>query len=259
MDKERINPIIADRDDMIGGSVSNNKGDLSSAKTAARTMAAGMPVTWKLIVLATLFGLIVAAYIGWQQYQVFAQLQDRFEILDSRLNNTDESVIQSGAAMQVSISKQGDELKKHWSEIRKLWGVANDKNKGKIDKNKKDIAFLASKRNELEASIKKLQTLLEKESTTLQNLSENYFGLSADIEALNEASRNYRNALSKVQASLNQQGRQLQNNSEAIKSVDGFRRQINQKLLVLEQRAATPVNAEVNSEVVQEVIQPPAE
>ena len=76
MDKERINPIIADRDDMIGGSVSNNKGDLSSAKTAARTMAAGMPVTWKLIVLATLFGLIVAAYIGWQQYQVFSQLQD---------------------------------------------------------------------------------------------------------------------------------------------------------------------------------------
>ena len=257
MDKERINPIIADRDDMIGGSLSNNKGDLSSSKTASSVMPTGMPTAWKIIVLITLFGLLTAAFMGWQQYQIFSQLQDRFEILDSRLNNTDESVIQSGAAMQISISKQGDELKKHWSEIRKLWGVANDTNKGKITKNQQDIAFLASKRNELEASITKLQGMIEKESKTLQNMSANYFGLSADIEALNEASRNYRNALSKVQASLNQQGRQLQNNSEAIKSVDGFRRQINQKLLVLEQRAVSEVGLGLSQEVAEPLAEQP--
>jgi chromosome segregation ATPase len=159
--------------------------------------------------------------------------------------------------MQISISKQGDELKKHWSEIRKLWGVANDTNKGKITKNQQDIAFLASKRNELEASIKKLQAMIEKESKTLQNMSANYFGLSADIEALNEASRNYRNALSKVQASLNQQGRQLQNNSEAIKSVDGFRRQINQKLLLLEQRAVSEVGLGLSQEVAEPLAEQP--
>ena len=255
MDKERINPIIAERDDMIGGSLSNNKGDLSTGKTASRVTPTGMSAAWKFIVLMTLFGLLVGTFFGWQQYQIFSQLQDRFEILDSRLNNTDESVIQSGAAMQVSISKQGDELKKHWNEIRKLWGVANDKNKGKIDKNRKDIAFLASKRNELEASITELQAMIEKEGKTLQNVSENYFGLSADIEALNEALRNHRNALNKVQTSLTQQGRQLQNNSEAIKSVDGFRRQINQKLLVLEQRAVS----EVGSGVSQEAAEPLAE
>jgi len=41
-------------------------------------------------------------------------------LLESRLSSTDESVTQSGAAMQINISKHKDELKKHWSEIRKL-------------------------------------------------------------------------------------------------------------------------------------------
>ena len=89
---------------------------------------------------------------AWLQYQTLAgkhnSLQERFNNLESRLSSTDESVTQSGAAMQLNISKQGDELKKHWSEIRKLWGVTNDINKGKIEKNKKDISFLASKRSD---------------------------------------------------------------------------------------------------------------
>lgn len=237
MDKERINPIVAERDDMIGRSSASSKGEPPLAKSSAKAVPEGMSVVWKFIVLATFIGLMVGAYIGWQQYQSFLLLQQRFETLDSRLNNTDESVTQSGAAMQISISKQGDELKKHWSEIRKLWGVANDKNKGSIEKNSSDIAFLAAKRLEME-------TEADKDRVKVQGVTENYLGLIADLESLNNALKQYKNALNKAQTSLNQQQLQLQNNSEAIKSVDGFRRQINQKLLKLEQRVASIVDPE---------------
>lgn len=235
MDKERINPIVAERDDMIGRPSSNTKGDSSHTKTTSKTPVAGISGPWRFIILFALLGLAIGAYLGWQQYQSFLQLQERFEILNSRLNNTDESVTQSGAAMQISISKQGDELKKHWSEIKKLWGVANDKNKNKIEKNTQDIKFLASKRAELE-------TLANEDRNKVQGITENYLGLSADLEALTVSLSEQNAAISKLQLSLNQQQRQIQDNNEAVRSIDGFRRQTNQKLLNLEQRTASQAN-----------------
>jgi len=235
MDKERINPIVAERDDMIGRSSVNSKGDGALGKTAYRTVPEGVSGVWKLLILFSFLGLLVGAYLGWQQYQSFTLLQERFEILSSRLNNTDESVTQSGAAMQVSISKQGDELKKHWDEIKKLWGVANDRNKGKIEKNAQDIKFLASKRLEFE-------TAASKDRDAVEEITGNYLGLSADLEALNVSLAEHKTTLSKLQLNLSQQQQQVQNNNEAILSIDGFRRQTNQKLLKLEQRNASQVD-----------------
>jgi chromosome segregation ATPase len=238
MDKERINPIVADRDDMIGRSTSDSVGDSSLAKSSTRATSQSMSGLWKLIVLISLLGLVVGGYLGWQQYQSFVLLQERFDRLNSRLNVTDESATQSDAAMQISISKQGDELKKHWSEIRKLWGVANDRNKGKIEKNSQDIKFLAGKRLELETASKN-------DRDKMQEMRENYFGLTADLESLNSASGEQKTALKKLQITLDQQQRQIQNLNEAITSIDGFRRQTNQKLLRLEQQLASKNNAEV--------------
>lgn len=232
MDKERINPIVAERDDMIGRSSSKAKGDSSLVNNSSSAASSGMSGLWKFIVLVTLLGLAIGAYLGWQQYQNFMLLQERFESLNSRLNNTDESVTQSEAAMQIIISKQGDELKKHWSEIKKLWGVANDKNKGKIEKNIQDIKFLASKRLELE-------TLANKDRAKVQGITENYFGLSGDLEALTVSLSEQKAALNKLKLQLNQQQQQIQNNNEAVMSIDGFRRQTNQKILKLEQRTAS--------------------
>ncbi|MCS5588144.1 MAG: hypothetical protein NZ697_06665 [Porticoccaceae bacterium] len=237
MDKERINPIVAERDDMIGRSPSGTKNDPSAGKDSSQSVSTGISTVWKSVVLIALFGCIAITSFGWQQYQSFVTLQERFDLLDSRLNNTDESVNQSGVAVQVNIGKHSEQLKKHWSEIRKLWGVSNDKNKGKIDKNAKDIAFLASKRNALEASLKNLQTTVEKDRKNSNAVSENYFGLSADMDTVNESLRSYLAALNKVQVALTKQERRLQNNVEAIASIDAFRRQINQKVLTLEQQA----------------------
>jgi len=253
MDKQRNNPIVAERDDMIGRSSVSSKGEASRGRDAS----SDVPAVWKTLALIAFFGCISITWFGWQKYQSFLVLQERFEVLDSRLNSTDESVNQSGAAMQVNISKHSEQLKKHWSEIRKLWGVANDKNKDKIDKNKKEIVFLANKRNELEVALKNLRAAAEKDRKNLHAASENYFGLSADMDQVNESLDNYLVALNRVQGSLKEQQSQLQHNIEAIKSMDAFRRQINQKVLHLEQQVAKrPVEQKIQT-IEQQVVEQP--
>ena len=139
MDKQQKSPIVAERDGPISKASAGTKKEPYKAKKPI-SEDQGLSSAWKAVALISLLGLLAVSWVGWQQYQAFTQLHERFEILDSRLNNTDESVNQSGAAMQINISKQSDQLKKHWSEIRKLWGIANDKNKGKIASNAKDFA-----------------------------------------------------------------------------------------------------------------------
>lgn len=143
--------------------------------------------------------------------------------------------------MQLNISKQGEELKNQWSEIRKLWGVTNDTNKTKIADNKKDIAFLASKHVATQESIAAVVGRIDKESAAIGEMRVTQLGLAADIENTKEAMRQYADELNRLKTSLSQAGRGQANNAQAIEAIEGFRRQITQKIYQLEQRLATPI------------------
>jgi chromosome segregation ATPase len=238
MDNHRNNPIVPERDDSLGrGSSGSQSEPYKSRETAKKS--SNLSSVWKMVALLALLGMMAVSWFGWQQYQQFTVLQERFQILDSRLNNTDESVNQSGVAMQVNIGKHSDQLKKHWSEIRKLWGVANDKNKGNITKNSKDISFLASKRNELESSLKQLREQVDKDRMAALGVGENFFGLSADMDKLSQSLNDYFVAVEKLKDTLKQQDKQIRSNLEAVQSMDAFRRQIYQKILNLEKKIQT--------------------
>ena len=230
MANKPINPIVAEREDMIGRP---NSGPASARKSdRVKDAASGLSGGWKFLIWIALLGLTGAAGLGWLEYQHLAEkhrsLLQRFDALESRLSSTDESVTQSGAALQVKISRQGDDIAKHWSEIKKLWGVTNDINKGKIDKNRADVAFLSSQLTPLKASVKK-------DSKIIDSLGESYLGFSADLDAANENLRTYVDSLNSVQKSLATTKAQIKNNAEAVESMEAFRRQINQKIYVLEQ------------------------
>ena len=258
-EKPRINPIVAERDDMIGRSstsTSSSKkgssgGDGKRPGGGSSNGSSNGSGGSNILVFIILVALIGAGGYGWMQFAALSanhsDLQQRFESLESRLSSTDESVTQSGAAMQLNISKQSDELKKHWSEIRKLWGVTNDINKTKIDTNKKDIAFLASKRSAIEKSIAELSARVDKENRSLTNLSGNYLAISADIDAVNASVRKLSDKVTDkvvgLQSSLTNIDRQLKSNAEGIESMDAFRRQTNQKIYALEKRSSGPVTA----------------
>lgn len=255
-DKPRINPIVPERDDMIGRSPTASPGSNKSGSMAADSRRSGgrsggaggsagsgsggagngVGGGWRALIFIMLLALAGMSWFGYMQFTNHNNLQQRFNALESRLSSTDESVTQSGAALQLKLSKQGDELKKHWSEIKKLWGVTNDINKDKIAENKKDIAFLASKRTAIEKSVADISARVDKENRSLTNLSGNYLAISADIDAVNANMRKLTDKLNGLQGSLNNIDRQLKANAEAIESMDAFRRQTNQKMLDLERR-----------------------
>ena len=235
MDNQRNKPIVPERDDNLGRSSSESQTDPYNNRESTKPKGEFSAI-WNLITVLSFLGMLGVSWFAWQQYQQFFQLQQRFEALDSRLNNTDESVNQSGAAMQVNIGKHSEQLKKHWSEIKKLWGVANDKNKGNIARNSKDISFLANKRSELELSIKKLRAQVDKDRSAAQGVGENFFGLSADMDKISASLDDYFLAVKNLKASVVQQDDKIRSNNEAVKSIDAFRRQINQKILNLEKK-----------------------
>ena len=131
-------------------------------------------------------------------------------------------------------------MKKHWSEIKKLWGVSNDINKKKIEANKKDINFLSSKRATMEKSLSSLETQAEKDSKTLANVGGNYLSMSADLDAINQQAREAADSLNRLQDAVSRIDSQLKKNAEAIESIDAYRRQINQKIYNLEQGRYSP-------------------
>ena len=218
----------------------NNSSKSDSSRSSSKSSGGNGGGFWKLLIALVFIGLLAAGGFGWMQFDALsknhADLQQRFDALESRLSNTDESMNQSGAALQLKISKQGDSLERHWAQIKKLWGVTNDINKGKIETNKKDIAFLANKRTAIEKSIADLSTRVDKENRSLTNLSGNYLAITADIDGINTAARNQSDKLASLQSALTKIDRQLKSNAEAIESMDAFRRQTNQKIYNLENK-----------------------
>ena len=236
MENKTGSPITAERDDMIGRPRSDNTGDHQKPKN----INAQVSSTMKVITLISFFGVLGIGAVGWNQYQGLLakheNLLARFELLKSRLSSTDESVTQSGAAMQITISKNKDELKKHWSEIRKLWGVSNDTNKSKIANNKKDITFLANKREKIERAVGVLESRLKKESSSISDMAINHMALTEELGKANKQLRDYIDQLNRLKKAVAKSDRALSENADAINAMDSFRRNMTQKIYELEQR-----------------------
>ena len=80
--------------------------------------------------------------------------------------------------------------------------------------------------------------MIAKESKSLKALSASYLAINADMEAINNSLQGQADELDLLQTSIKQIDRDIKNNMEAVKSMEAFRRQINQKIYQLEQ----PIN-----------------
>ena len=234
-----VNPIVPDRNAMIGGSGPGKPHQKHSQMQGKNSTHSNSGRGWSALLLVSFLCVCLGSVFGWQQFSSLQErhniLQQRFEDLESRLTNTDASDSQSGAALQLKLGRQQDELEKHWSEIKKLWGVSNDINKGKIEKNKTDIAFLAQKRSEVVDMASEIKETLSAQEKRISAVSGNYLEMSDDLAAVHQKLRLANDDLREISEVLNRLQRQLKSHDEAIESIDGFRRQANQKLYKLEQ------------------------
>lgn len=238
-DINRIDPIVPERDDLIGR---RTGGAGASAKKPAQRPPSGESKSGggRLLSIIALVAILLVGALGWMKFADLStkhtNLQQRFDALESRLSSTDESVSQSGAALQLRINQQKEELDKHWAEIKKLWGVAYDTNRTNIEKNRKDIDFLAGKRTGMEKTLDDLKSRSDKDTKILANVSANYLAMQADLDNLTAKLRESLDGFTRVQTAISRIDGQLKTNSEAIASFDAYRRQVNQKIFNIEQK-----------------------
>ncbi len=217
-----------------------------SAEPAAEPKKLGFIVLCFLVGLLSLSLAALSAF-SWRQSQSQATLQQRFDDIALRLESSDESVAQSGAALSIKLSKQEDTLVKHWSEIRKLWGVANDRNKkaikalqladGNANKGLKKIqqsqAALQTDLSSVRAGLKSMQAEVKKVSSASLVANAQTDDFNDQLKSLNSKIKAFDSEAGSLQKLIEKnrqnQSRRLAEFEQAVKSMDAFRRQTNEK------------------------------
>jgi len=201
-----------------------------------------------------LIALIVVAGFAWQQSRVLADLNARFNQLSARIESTDESLNQSGAALGLKIKEQEETLAEHWSEIRKLWGVSYDANRKAIAANtesieghKATIATLQANLKKAESSLAALQKSMDtaakqaaEASQSVATIRGSALGTAAQVEELQQKITSLSSTLATTNSGVNQLrtdlSRRVADNEQALKAMDSYRAQINQQLSQLRQQ-----------------------
>jgi septal ring factor EnvC (AmiA/AmiB activator) len=205
-----------------------------------------MAATGFLMVLVLVLGTWFFRQLSSLQAVVDNRLEQSTEQLGSlasQLSATDESVTQSSGQVRETLAT-------HDSEIRKLWDVANKRNRDWIQKNQADIAQLNRQRGELNKAIESLKAELAtlKKSTDQMTVAKNQLqtqiGVQAEtvkqletraatqqkqVEALNKLLPAMQ-SLARVDGAGGGLANRLTEIESAINAIDAHRRQVNVRL-----------------------------
>lgn len=154
-----------------------------------------------------------------------AETEDRLKHLEARLRATDETMTEAG--------EDTNEQLNFWeSEIRKVWDIANKRNKKWIEDNQAAVASHRSTLNSVESSLADLRSAVSRNDTKLQQQAEIVERLADVQEQVRTLVRQHRDLVDSVnssrqvvatlKASLEPRVEKIE---EAISAIDGSRRQ----------------------------------
>jgi len=243
----------SDDDIKIPGGLAVERDDVVIPKRPATEMASRRPQStatksrkgW--LILLTVLVVIVCGSSGWLGYQVY-QLQQENVALQADVTWSRDRLEALGIAIEAtgtSVSESGDTFAKKMeffdSEIRKLWGVAYDKNRKSIADNAEAIEAssksltgsidavrtqLTEVNNQINKTLEQLKTADTQTSRKIADQTEQLLVLRSEVELA--VSR-----LNEVPANL---AAQVENHEEAIQAIDAARRQFASNISQLQQQ-----------------------
>ncbi len=263
------------QDAPVVGGFSADRSDADLRLRARRQAApAGPPVVAKTPTLL-LFVLVIAAGVALFAYQSresadrdreSAQLRQELEALRAGLDGVSQEINVTGESLNETGTATTQKLRFLESEIRKLWVVANERNKqalasqqealkalsDEVKKRDGDLATVVrqakaaeTRVREQEAAIKKLTTQLEAQEKTLESLRAS---AGKEKSAALDRELALQTRVDQVSAQLGMLGEQvkqalqqtqsfnerLQTNQQDIRAMDTFRQQTNRSLTALQ-------------------------
>jgi chromosome segregation ATPase len=185
--------------------------------------------------------LIIAmlAFLSFQLYAQATKLDARVMELEGRLSNTDESLSQSGVAMQVAFKELKDRVLEQNAQIDKLWSSAWKKNQSEIESQGKRIDSLSK-------TVKTQMTNIDKLVKTDADYAAEMKVITARTETLSTMDASIKEQ-AKLLSALNSKletmvktndslSRKIEENAGWIESNNAFRKQTNQSLNRIEQQ-----------------------
>lgn len=226
-----------------------------------------------LFIGSILLTLMLFGFLGWaymKQSQALSKVeQDLAEAMDfvnqSKLSmaRLEGELNEAGAEIEQSGSAAAEKLKFLDAEMRKLWGVAGDKNRKAISQNQDALAGLGVRVSQLKgkelAPIKSQQAAQAKQVAALQQQVEESVALAKQIPELRKQLANGQSDLAltrealegnvdaldtRIEGLIGKLGRlensdsskQAVENAKAIASIDASRRQLNERIVGLDRR-----------------------
>lgn len=233
--------IVPERDDALIKSRKAKAGETkrpadsrsSGNKPKARDRNGDSMALWSFIFILVFASLGANVYLYLNLTDMQAEnlaLDTRVVDLESKLSVTDESLSQSGAAMQALLKEHASELELHMSEIRKLWAVSYDRNRPAIEELQKQAADIAQKLTAMGNMAGRVTSAEQR----LESIGSQSLIVAAEVEDLTTRLRALSDSTNSQRATQQQLQAIQQEQAEAIQAIDDFRLQINQRILRLE-------------------------
>jgi len=241
---DNIPPIVPARDEVVSRQQAR-KAPRGQGGQGGKPPPGGAGLWARLFIVVSLVVAAVACAWAWQLQQevdlaeqVLANYESRIADLEDRLSDTDEGMNQSATAMAVKI-------KELYSEEDKLWASAWRKNKAKIEALEKNRDEQGSQLSTLLATDKQYSGQLQALATDMQKLR----AVTGDLDRLVQSANANEQLLerlgddvSRTTLEISKLQKQVDSTTAWQASVDGFRKQVNQSLIRLQESIGTLQN-----------------
>ncbi len=213
----------------------------SSRRSPSQSSGGGMGTTVMLAIMVA--GLAATGWFIANQQQSMLTAQDRLDEANNRLEYLEERLSATDSAM----SQEGQDTKEQinlWeSEIRKLWAVANERNKDWIQENQAQLKSVSSTLNGIRASNRDLKAATGRHEEALQSqqqLIDQVTSLELQLQQMLRSQRELvdkanvaSQSLAQIEASLSPL---VNENADAVRAFDAFRIASNRRIVALERQ-----------------------
>ena len=199
------------------------------------------------LVVVALLGLLAAGWFIFEQHEELldsrkdlVDARNRIGALEDRLRLTDETLSESDADTSQQLS--------FWeTEIRKVWDIANKRNRGWIETNRANIAELVAATGNLEGTLNTLQSTASRLEAAIgqqQEVADRVTAVDMQLQRLVQQQRDLvdkANAATQIANGLKADlSRRVEENEAAIAAFDTQRRELQAAMLELRNRNGGP-------------------
>lgn len=235
MDQNKEDALSTQQNDRYRGTSSPGRSSGGSSGSLGTTVLMALMVA----------GLAGAGWFIVNQQQMLQAEQARMNAASQRLSVLEERL----AATDNAMSQEGQDTKQQinlWeSEIRKLWAIANERNRDWIKENQEKVKSIGSALNGIQASNRDLKAASGRHEEALklqQQLIDQVTSLELQLQQMLRSQRELvdktnlaARELTGLQAQLSPQ---VAENSEAVLAFDSYRIATNRRLVALERELA---------------------